>query len=102
MWCHGGSGGAFMIRLPAGAICVKNEHCKHSMLFAQALSKALDVRLGEMRAVLDEHQECKAIRTALHQAPTFDEPRRHVGRHGALIVTEYVTGCPMMGADAQE
>lgn len=104
MWCHGGSGGVFLLRLPTGAVCLKTESCSLEMLFAQKLAEALSVRTARMRAVANSHPERAAICSALEQAvPTFDDHRLQVPRARgaeALIVMEFIDGCAMMGVAA--
>lgn len=104
MWCHGGSGGVFLLNLPTGAICLKAERCTPEMLFAQRLAGALTVRMASMRVVPKTHQEYAAINSALHRAvPTLEDHKLQLGHVRAaesLTVMEYVQGCAMMGMPA--
>lgn len=104
MWCHGGSGGVFLVELPTGAICLKTERCTPALLFAQRLAQALGVRTAWMRVVQKSHQERAAILRALQQAmPTIEDHRyqiRQVKAAETIAVMEYVQGCAMMGMPA--
>lgn len=104
MWCHGGSGGAFLLNLPTGAICLKGECCTPHMLVAQRLADALCVRTAGLRTVAQGHQEHSEIVSALARAePSFEDHRFQIHRvtHMEIVtVMEYVSGCAMMGMPA--
>lgn len=109
MWCHGGSGGAFLLRLPTGCISLKGEQCTPGMLFAQGLAVALGVRTAQMRVVTQGQDESAAIARALQTAvPLVEDHKFQIGRvpggpsAGAVVVMEYVGGCAMMGLPAHE
>jgi len=101
LWCHGGSGGVFVLRLPTGVVCLKTESCTLGMLFAQKLADSLSVRTAWMRAVPNHLPEHKAICSALeHALPTFDDHRFQTSRVKSaetVVVMEFIAGCAMMG-----
>lgn len=101
MWCHGGSGGVFLLRFPAGkAICVKGGLCK-STLFAEHLAHSLEVRTARMRPVESNSAESVAIRQAVRGTPAvFDDCRHHVS--SPMMVMEYIDGSAMIGMPAHE
>lgn len=106
MFCHGGSGGVFLLKFAAGALCVKVEACKPEALFAQRLANALNIRTPWMRAVLPASSEHAAITSALYNTvPTFEDDRLQLSRSKrcqGYTVMEYVDGCSMMGMPAHE
>merc|ERR1712232_852973 len=104
VWCHGGSGGVFLLKLPTGAICLKAENCSPSMLFAHRLASLLGVRTAGVRVVSENHQESNAIRCALDSAiPTVKDHKLQVWRArraAAMMVMEFIPGCGMIGIPA--
>jgi len=105
-WCHGGSGGTFVLRLPNGAICVKSSDSSPEELFSQRLATAFGVRTAQMRIVLPADTEIAAVWRALHQAEPMEEHHRLklqiLCRTRPFVVMEYIDGHPMMGVLAHE
>jgi hypothetical protein len=103
MWCHGGSGGVFLLRLATGAICIKAESCTPGMLLANQLAAAFNVSVASIR-VASTNQEHMAIHSALRQAEAIFQDHtlqlRNLGGIQPMVVMQYVQGCPMMGVDA--
>jgi len=105
-WCHGGSGGVFVVKFPVGAICVRGSNWNPGELFAQRLSTALGVRTALQRVVHPEDNESKAIRCAVQSAkPDTEDSRLRLGlifKAESLTVLQYVDGIVMMGMPAHE
>lgn len=105
-WCHGGSGGVFVVKFAAGAICVRGSNWNPGELFAQRLSTLLGVRTALDRVVHPKDSESKAIRCAVQSAkPDTEDSRLKLNlifKAESLTVLQYVDGIVMMGVPAHE
>merc|ERR1712176_290352 len=95
----GGSGGATLLRLPTGVVCVKR--CSPLEFFAQKLAAALSVRTASMRPVHGGAEQV-AIQAAISNLRDRHEKGGYIAaRPGALLtVMEFVDGFVMMGIPA--
>jgi len=97
-WCHGGSGGATLIRLPSGVVCVKR--CTPLELFAQRMAQALKVPTAGMRPIRGR-EEHSLINQAIGKHVEQHEKGFIRRKGGDLVaVMEFVDGCVMMGIPA--
>jgi len=102
VWCHGGSGGAFLFKLPEGAVCVKKANMNlRAELFAQYLADALNVRTARMRVTWSDGQEHNNILNVLQESLPYTIKSKGTFAEAYEIV-EFVDGCMMMGIPAHE
>jgi len=105
-WCHGGSGGVFVLKVPEGTVCVKGAELRAGELFAQLLATALGVRTAQLRVVGPHEPEIKSVRGGLQRATPLEEEhgmkRWKLASCDSLAVMEYVDGVPMMGMPAHQ
>jgi len=103
IWCHGGSGGLVLIKVPTGVVGAKA--CRPEELFAQRLATALGVRTADLRILAPGDEErsrcCSGVQSV---APsTGDDGWLQVRKIlGAtyLSLVEFVDGWGMMGMQA--
>jgi hypothetical protein len=105
-WCHGGSGGAYIVSFADQKVCVKGSPCLPAELFASLLSDRLGVRVARVRAVR-QPEEVAAVRGCLMSAePEEESDGLKAAQYASSLVTsstvEYVDGVPMMGLAAHE
>lgn len=98
MWCHGGSGGALLVKLRDGVVCAKM--CSANELFAQRLSSALGTRTAHMRVLTPTGEESIALRRAIQRVAQNDDRLRRRAGESRLSVIEFVDGFVMMGLPA--
>lgn len=105
-WCHGGSGGVFVLKVPEGTVCVRGAELCTGELFAQLLATALDVRTAQLRVVGPHTSELQSVRRGLNGATPLEEDhglkRWKLASCDSLAVMEYIEGVPMMGMPAHE
>lgn len=102
-WCHGGSGGIMLVKLPAGAVGIKR--MKPEELFAQRLAAALGVRVAALRPLGPQDDETGTLRQCLQKlAPAVCDDNwlqvRKILSYPYLSLVEFVDGFGMMGIQA--
>lgn len=105
-YCHGGSGGATILRLPFGALCIKMADWSPAEVFAQRLAAAFNVRVAACRVVHAGVEEGAAIKRALHSAESARPDDKlilyELRKIYSIVVLEYINGVVMMGMPAHE
>lgn len=103
LWCHGGSGGALLLRLNTGIICAKK--CSPEDMFAQRLANTLGIRTAQMRVLCPGEREMVAFQEAVAAVgPSVGDDNwvqiRKILKSNTVCVMEFVDGFGMMGAVA--